>query len=563
MIILLAIAVTRTNYGVWNADIPLGDESWYIEQSFRLFEQGKISLNLYFDAYIAYFNFVGTDPIAAHCCVRFFSSLYSVIMLFLFLSSVRGISHFGAYVMSLFWNLNLLNTPIIQFGNINLFTFALACTAGYMWLSKAARYTRPIAVVILLAAIVIRHEYSILLSILLIHQLLSWLKRGEADNSPGRAQAFYKALAFFISTALVAIVLFPGAKSGVARLFNYVDGYLFLGLKQCYTAFTVAGNPALHLEPYTEFDLLMNRKFPSATGFFSALWINPFEVLKYFFLNGISNLSHIYYMLPSHSVLLPSGLVTNGLTGGHTTGDFVAKKFAGYSILWFDQLLNVLFIGFGSGWFLLTKRAELSPKRLWANDSYLFIVGAAAVATISILLHIPDPRYWIMVLPLIYLGSATLVSHYCAGRSNGMLAMLTIFLPFVFVNPVFTSTLNYTPDTNQSVALALRGKLGTIPPNEPIRALGFYPSPLLSFSIPGRWESTNNIDVRNGKSYEGLVESRRYDLVIIDGFLRKTDQYAKEKPFFDKLLQQPESFGYKVLLTGSKRDGPICILRKT
>jgi DNA replication protein DnaC len=95
-----------------------------------------------------------------------------------------------------------------------------------------------------------------------------------------------------------------------------------------------------------------------------------------------------------------------------------------------------------------------------------------------------------------------------------------------------------------------------------VNALGFYPGPLLSFSIPGHWQSTTNADVRTGMSYEQLIKTGNYNLLIIDAFLRKTDQYNKEKVFFEKLVQHPELYNYETLLSSAKRDGPIYIFRK-
>jgi len=82
MILLLIIAVTRTNYGIWDADIPFGDDAIYIDQAFQLYERGEVSSSLYLNTYLLVFKYISADPIIAHYCVRYLSSLLSTIALF-------------------------------------------------------------------------------------------------------------------------------------------------------------------------------------------------------------------------------------------------------------------------------------------------------------------------------------------------------------------------------------------------------------------------------------------------------------------------------------------------
>jgi hypothetical protein len=557
-ILLLTLTVARTYYGVWNADIPLNDEAGYIDGSFRLYEDAKLSSNLYFDAYIVVFRYITKDPIIAHYYVRFITSLLSVIGLYLLLSSLNWVSPLGAYSMALLWNLNLLNTPLIHDGNVCLFAFALACFAGYFWIANVGKSARLFSLVILLIVIGIRPEYALLLFLLGFQGAARWLKqlRNEGWSKKRKLQ-----LTMALGVVLIPIGMFAvsvHARNYVSNLFSYLDGYLFLGLQQCYTYFSVTRDAGLHLEPMTEFDSVMNKKFPGASGFLVAVLINPGEVAQYFFFNCISNLLHLYYLLPTHSVLLPTTLAGNGSAG------LIAKKETlGYSVLWIEQLVIFSCIAFGGIWLLTRRILDINKRRIRIDDKAIFILSMAAVSLTALFLLYPTPRYWITMIPLLFWGPAALTSKYCISVNYRSMIILSFAMSFVFVNPVFTSSLNSSINKDKDIALALRDTISTLE-KTPIKALGVFPDILLPFVIPGRWESTNNMDIRSkGSSYEALVKSKEYDLVIIDGWLMKTQQYKREQDFFVNMLKNPEEYDYEICLNAKRRDGlPIYIFRR-
>lgn len=561
MIILLAVAVSRTNYGIWDADIPFGDDAVYIDQAFQLSEKNQISSSLYLNTYILVFKYVSADPIIAHYCVRYLSSLLSVIALFLLLSSLSFISELGAFVMALLWSLNLLNSPLIQFVNINLFVFALVCFAGYLWLSNG-RYSRFASIGILLVAIIMRYEYSLLLFFLALQQLWVWRSQSEFKNHSRRQLIKLCSAVSFVLIILTVFALNPNLGSRTFQHFPDLNSYFFLGFTQHYSVYTVSGDATLRLDPYTEYDLLINERFPGATDFFSAVRINSGEVIRYLSGNLMSNLTRLHYVLPSHGILLPSGLVTNGLTGRFGTGEFVSKKFAAYPILWLEQALSVMFIAGGALWLLARNFRNFKVRHLIANDDAVFIIGMAAVASVSFILHMPDPRYWIMTIPLVYWGAAALTSKYCHPGSYRAALGLALLFSLVIVNPVFTSTMNRAPYTNKDVALALREKLSSKPEPTTMKVLGYYPKPLLTFAAIGRGEFTDNIEVIRTSSYEKLIRAKTYDLVIIDNSLKNTWQYNKEQLFFEKMLQDPAEYGYEILLKTEKNDGPVWIFQR-
>ena len=55
---LLILAAVCTNYGLWNTDIPLGDEAGYVGTSFGMYQNSNWSSNIYYDTYILIFKYI-------------------------------------------------------------------------------------------------------------------------------------------------------------------------------------------------------------------------------------------------------------------------------------------------------------------------------------------------------------------------------------------------------------------------------------------------------------------------------------------------------------------------
>lgn len=560
MLLLLVIAALRTNYGLWTADFPLGDDPVYIDRAYRLARAGEWSGNLYLCAYSAIFRFLTADPLVAHALMRLSASLLSVATLFLLLTRLKRVSPPGAFVMALLWNLNLLNTPLVQYGNINLFIFAIVCGAGFLWLGTE-RKGRLAALGLLALVTWTRYEYLLLLLLLLLWSAWRWhsARLGGSRRSLFRPVA---GTALGILAVLAVLFLSPPLRTRAAQAAADLNAYFFLGFTQHYTIDAVTRDPALHLDPYTEYDLLIAQRFPGATDFTSALAANPGEVGRYLARNFLGNLGRLHYILPGHSILLPSGLVTNGLTGRFGSGEFVARKFAAYPLLWLEQALTVLFIAGGALW-LLRQTARRRPLHALVNDpGASFIVSLAAVGGLSVVMHIPDPRYWIVFIPLAYWGGAALLSRGFAALPDREGLIVTALLSLAMVNPVFTSTLNTIPHKNRDLAVALREQLATMPHPATLKVLGHYPDPLLAMAVPGCWESVSNLDLPANATYQSLVSTGSCDLVIVDGLLQRTARYAAEREFFEKLRANPGAFGYTGLLDGETRDGPLSLYIK-
>jgi hypothetical protein len=238
------------------------------------------------------------------------------------------------------------------------------------------------------------------------------------------------------------------------------------------------------------------------------------------------------------------------------------RQLVGYQIVWFEQVIFVLWIGIGTIWFIINRLQNRYLQRMWFNDDVIYLSGLTAVSITPLMLLIPEPRYWIMVIPLLFWGPAALISKYSMMNSNKVMLTLSIIMSLFIISPIFTSSLNGMVYRDKDVVVNLRARLST-PDKNYIKGLGYHPHPLLYFTFPGRSRATGNAEVRKGFSYESLVKTNEYDLVIVDQLLIRTQQYKLEKPFFDKLLQHPDTFGYELILKSKGRDGPIWIFQRS
>jgi hypothetical protein len=547
LLILVVVAVARTNYGVWNAPLPLQDEAHYIKKSYELYQSGDISSSLYLNTYALVFRYLTSDPITAHYVVRFLASLLSTIGLFLFLSFVPQVNLFGAFALSLFWSLNLLNTPVVQTGNVNLFAFGLACLASVFWLGNWRSLSKWFGLAILMVAALIRPEYGILVALLGFRVILRWIRDITSTPLAARSRRLTLRDGIAISCILVlagAFLVYERVQERVIGGMSYADNYLFLGLNQCYTAFSTRDDPHADFDPMTEYEIVMEKRFPGARGFIDAFMINPSEIIRYFVLNGWSNLSKLYRVVKHNSILLPGNL-----------GDTPNR----YSILRIEWAISFLFVVLTSIrllWRLINESPRVWWKQLWTDDRVYFLVGLAMVSAPAIFLLIPEPRYWITIIPLLFWGPAAFVSKLAKSLKGWTLFGMAVAGIFVMANPAFPSSLILSSSPQKELILSFREKLAGLE-KEKIEVLGRWVDPLCTFAAPGRCKSTNIWDIPKGLPFESVITSKSHDLILIDGALRVTRRYKLEKPFFDSFIERPEGFGYQLLLEGGEKNTMI------
>jgi hypothetical protein len=161
-----------------------------------------------------------------------------------------------------------------------------------------------------------------------------------------------------------------------------------------------------------------------------------------------------------------------------------------------------------------------------------------------------------MVFPLFYWGPASFVSKYCAFQNKRVIVLLSIVIGIIFAKPVFANMKDNTASTDKQFVLALRNKMAVLT-NYPVTVLGVFPSPLLDFTIIGKFTATDYMVIRQGNSYENIVEAREPDLFIIDDWIKSTYQYQKELNFFNDYYANPEKYGYELFFSGKMSDGEM------
>jgi len=125
-ILIIVCSVCLISYGIWNADLPLGDEAGHISNGLKLIEEGGGSSNSYYIFYAGILKFITPDPVNAHIICRSITSLAASVLMFIFLRSFSFIGSSISILLAVaFWISCRLNVPLVQFGNINLFCLCL------------------------------------------------------------------------------------------------------------------------------------------------------------------------------------------------------------------------------------------------------------------------------------------------------------------------------------------------------------------------------------------------------------------------------------------------------
>lgn len=541
----LVISVLRTNYGIWDAPVPFGDETTYIQESFELNKQERYSTNFYINTYILIFKFFTSDAVKAHHIIRVFSTLLSVIGLFLFLSVLPGVNLFTAYIFALLWGLNLSNTPVTQFGNINVFALSLACFAGYIGLRSKVKY---LSLVLLVVTFLTRHEYIICFALCGLYLFINWYS--SANWLSLLRQSKTTLLHFVALLAILLILLTPFFMSSSLRqrvydTAKYADNYLFLGLSQCYTAYTLRNTSLIDIHWATDFDIIMEKTFPGAKGFLDAVIINPLEIIKYFSFNSLYNISKLYRVLLHHSIILPTNL------------HFHPKNV----FLLLEGIVLLAFFALGGIWLVGKHIKQLSSfgyRTLWEDEHLVFVIGLSLVTVPAMIYLIPDPRYWLSLVPLLYWGPAAFSERFFRVVSAKSGLIIAVVSMLIIYNPVFSSALNRRANV-QGELIEVLGHSIELSGKDRIKIIGWWPDSLCAYAVPGKCDSTNIWEIPALSSFELLIKEGNYDFVVIDKALRTTRAYKKEVSFFEKLILQPQGFGYEVIFRD--RDGETVVFQ--
>lgn len=498
--------------------MPLGDEAGYISSAMSLVKNRDFDPNAYHMTYFMLLKFVTPDPIKAHVICRVFSSMLSIVLMYLFLSGVFLIAqnHNTVLVTTAFWAASRLNVPEIQFANINLFTLNMVFPALILIMHKLSLNRLLFLLISLLWAAQVRMEYyaPLLLTFIFTIVFLIFKFKKSGMTFSGIRQKYIFLLLVFIG--IFSIVLIKSTKH---KSFNELDKHLLLGLEQCYTSLYSKLNPEKKISTMVEYKNISDEVFKSPTGFLDACKKNPSEVIKYLALNGTIN-----------SFLLVPGLLRHRSL-------IIPEKYGkkGEAVQIFIILITIAF-----GFYLKLKDTSigyfcqilLKNYRIWI----LLILCSASI--VSLFLHIPDPRYWISCIPLLFTGITFSIDALLKKiKSKKAKLTISIISVFVFMHPLF---LNHK--SNQFLIRSMQNEWKD-KTTQPIVA-GLYPTALAtySFGLNCKVISVPDFDVNE-------ILTQGYDFISVDQYFRNSSYYNANLQVLSDFETNPKKYGYKNLGT--------------
>jgi hypothetical protein len=517
-IVFVIVGALFAHAAIWNAGIPMGDEGVHILQGLRILSGEIQSFNPYYLIYAALLS-VTEEPVIAHLIVRFAVSAGSTLGLYLVLRSFRSISALGATLATLAWIGATLCTPYTQLGNNSLLCLTLVLPP-LAWVLRAPSLTSlsGFALAAIWAANV-RPEYFAPLVLVPLGGLI--LVRISRARSPASATTKGGRVTALLMAALAASLLataFKPAEPGAS-----LQTYLLQGLGQCYAVYYKRLHPEQRFNPMSEYQGVLDRVFGNPRTFTEALANNPGEAARYFFHNGTRNLGM---------------LVRELLRGrrGVATG------------------VILLVVGIGTviglvGW--LRRRASgvpAEPERHVAMARVLLLLLFGMASMVSIVLLIPDSRYWASWVPLIYLWLAWSFDRVFGALTGSRWELLILPLAvLLFDRSEFVGKRSYKPVID-AVRIEMAGM-----PRKPVVAGNFIVG-LSTYALRGNAVQVNTY---NGLSVDGL-RNRNYDVFVADG-LEGTALWANNEEFFNALVKSPARLGYRLLPISVEHDSLIFV----
>ena len=298
---------------------------------------------------------------------------------------------------------------------------------------------------------------------------------------------------------------------------------MLFGLGQCYADFYHRQHPNLVFDPMTEYQELLDKTFKNPTGFFDAMKRNPAEFLRYACLNGFNNLS-----------ILPKEIFK------------VRSQYWGSNSKWrWKLLLFVLIGGITVSLFGISRRGaslKLNRQRILAITSrpnfwkvfYLCILGITPI--LSILLLVPSPRYWISLVPILYLLLAC-----CFDILLRRLRLVRYEHLFTGISLIVFCTPNFLLPRPNYRASALRHIASHTRSNPVVGAWWADPDCVFGFS-----GNATAVSINNG-IYGKDIADGRFDVLIFDPNFRGTKTWDTQREFFDSFEHDPVKYGFRKL----------------
>jgi hypothetical protein len=543
-LLLVVFAFCLFSIGIWNARDGFGeDTSSFITAYSYIDSNAKSALpssdaprprasspetaaalegNLLLMILTAMLNNGCDDPLLAALLLRILSSFLASIAVYFILSSFSPRLSVGAVLFASFaWIASAINAPFYLSTSTSTFAFAIM-GFGICFLLRSSSLPSIVGFYgFSLLAIGMRPEYRqpvILITVILIGRF-AW-RLSDYLNERWKTPPWKTKFVFF-ALALVCGTLVIGRTKGSASS-RYMDQYMLIGLGQCYADYYHRQHPDSVYESMTEYQELLDKTFNNPTGFFDAIKKNPAEMLRYLCHNGFNNLSQIpnemfrvrarwasHGKWPSKLVLLVLAggiLATIRVIAGAESRERIRRK-----------------------WGSITN----SHSDFW-KIVYLCVLGTTPI--ISILLLVPSPRYWIALVPILYV-----ILAFCVEISQRRLRLSRYEHVLVMISLLAFCTPNFLlPRPNYRVS-ALRHLAPHIRSKPTIGALWANPDCIFGFcgnAIP--------ISVNDG-IYEKDIIAGRFDVLIIDPYFRGTRTWNTQQDFFVSFEREPGKYGFRKL----------------
>jgi hypothetical protein len=518
-ILILICSVCLISFGIWNADVPLGDEAGYIGESYGLYLSGQYTINLYKLSYVAIFKCITDDPIIAHYVCRFVTSLCSVILLYFFLKSFSFLKNEYAVLLAcVLWAVCKLNIPEAQFGNISLFALNIVLPSLILLTRNITSGRILFLILSLLWASRIRPEYNAPLILASLYFIFHFSRKYLKGCLAPFEVVNFKSV--FLSILIIATI-FLASGNKADRSF---DQYLRLALDQSYASLYSKLNPGEKFSAMVEYRSITDEKFGKG-GFKDACANNPVEVSKYLALNGtINSLILVPGLLRHRSLFMPESLGKKG------------------EIVQISFLLVILLTGmfFAAIKFYHGGLRGILKTTVYALFDYniIFSLILCSASLVAIFLLIPDPRYWISCIPLLFiLVCWSIDGLFSLSNSIKVKTIATLAVILILSCPMFLSK-----DTNRELIIKMREcrQNMDIPPI----IAGLYPSSLGTFAFKNDYQVVGVEEFNTGSVKLGV-----YDFIVIDTYFRNSSFWNKNSEFMRKFEENPSNCNYTLLGT--------------
>jgi len=331
------------------------------------------------------------------------------------------------------------------------------------------------------------------------------------------------------------------------------DKYLLLGLNQCYASLYSKIHLNEKFSPMVEYSSLTDKVFNNPTGFIDACGKNPYEVSKYLLLNGaINSVILVPGLIRHRSLIMP---VKYGKKGEILQiCIFLSIFISGTMVFLFRNNTKLQSINTDSISVATTNLdcsrvhvgrvvfANLKPKiiRIISDPRIIPLLLFTTASLAAILLLIPDPRYWITFIPILFVWIAWSITNLleCTSPKKQMFIAIPVIMILSFPMFIFHSS-------NNRIMYEMRK--AEISDKVPVIG-GLYPGGLSFLAFP-EGNSVVGVEQLSQEKISGLT----LDFLIVDKYFRQSAFWDKNRDFMEQFEQSPEKYGYRRLVESTDK----------